>query len=155
MKPRVLVLLGVCLTVASLFLTASTNQVIRVSAEPLSSHSVNEAFKHALTYVQYNYNLYGLTALTWQASVDNHPDLAYATHHVFINKAETVSELQAQYALTPAHSGFMRDQLTVIVHAPDDQNFSHKVTIIDAEQNVVWAGKIDVDGHVTEYLHYE
>ncbi len=151
MKPKVFVFLGVCLTVASLLFTTSTNQVIRVGAEPLSSHSVNEAFQHALTHVQRSYNLPGLTTLTWQADVDNHPDLAYATHHVFVNKAEMLSELQAQYALTPAHSGYRHDQLTVIVHAPDDQRLSHKVTIINAEQNVVWSGKIDVDGHVTEY----
>jgi hypothetical protein len=156
MKPKRYVVLGVCLTVASLFLCSASNYPMSVSiAEPMDSHSVNGALVHALVYIEQKYDLPGLTQLAWNASVDNHPDLSYATHHVFTNKPETVSELQAAYAIDPTHSGFWTGQLTVIVHAPDDQHFSHQVTLIDAEEHIVWSGKVDVDGHITEFMHYE
>jgi hypothetical protein len=155
MRPKITVLLGVCLAVASLLLcSASNNPVNNVKAEPLTSHSVEEAFMHALLYIDQNYNLPALEDLAWMASVDNHPDLAYATHHEFINEPEIVGELQAQFAINPAHTGYTPEQLTVIVHASDDPHYSHKVTVIDSEQHVVWAGTIDVDGHVTEYMRF-
>jgi hypothetical protein len=148
--------LGVCLSVASLLLcSASIKPVIVPNNEPLTYHSVEQAFDHAMYFVSQNYNLTGLTNLAWKASVDNHPDLAYATHHVFINMPEMVGELQSQFALNPKHAKYMADQLTVYVHAPDDPHFSHEVMLFDGESHVVWSGKVDVDGHVTEYMDYQ
>ena len=156
MRPKMYVALGICLmTVALLLGSCASNTSKLTLSEPLDIHSVQEALNHALVYTEKHYNLPGLTQLAWQASVDNHPDLSYATHHVFINKPEVLSELQARFANKPAHSGFVTDQLTVIVHAPDDPHLSHQVTLIDSEKHIVWSGKIDLDGHVTEYMHYE
>ena len=121
MKPKMYVVLGLCLMmVASLFLCSASNSPKTMPGEPQDSHSVNEAFMHALLYAEQHYSLPGLTRLEWEASVDNHPDLPYATHHVFVNQPETIAELQAHFAINPAHSGFVTDQLTLIVHAPDD-----------------------------------
>jgi len=147
MKPKMKVLLGVCLAVTSLLLCSA-------AMEPLTSHGVEEAFDHALVYVDQNYNQPGLENLEWKASALG-PDMVSTTHHMFINKPETVSELQSQFAISPAHSGYMTDQITVIVHAPNDPHLSHIVTIIDSEGHKVWSGKIDVDGHVTEYLRFQ
>lgn len=156
MRPRIYVVLGVCLiVVASLFLCSASNSPKTISSEPPDVHSVNEAFLHALAFAEKHYSLPRLTQQVWVASVDNHPDLSYATHHVFINKPEMVGELQGLFAVDPDHAGFVTDQLTVIVHAPDDTHLSHQVTLIDSEMHIVWSGKIDVDGHVTEYMHYE
>ena len=156
MKPKMYVVLGLCLMmVASLLVSSASNSPRSILAEPLDAHSVNEALNHALVFAEQHYNLPGLTRLSWQASVDNHPDLSYATHHVFVNQPETIAELQAHFAINPAHAGFVTDQLTLIVHAPDDPHFSHKVTLIDSEKHIVWSAKIDIDGHVTEYMHYE
>ncbi len=155
MKPTMYVVLGMCITVASLFLCSALNGPNLAPVEPLDVHSVNQALNHALVYAEKHYSLPGLTRLAWEGSVDNHPDLAYATHHVFINRPDVMSELRAQLALDPDHAGFATDQLTVIIHAPDDPHFSHKVTIVDSEMHVIWSGKVDVDGHVTEYMHYE
>ncbi len=156
MKPKMHVVLGLCLvTVASLLLFSASNGPKNASAEPIDAHSVNEALNHALIFAEQHYNLPGLTRLAWTASVDNHPDLSYATHHIFINQPETIGELQAQFAINPAHSGFVTDQITIIVHAPDDPHFSHQITLIDSEKHIVWSAKIDLDGHVTEYMHYE
>ena len=156
MNPKMYVMLGVCLTaVASLFLCSGSSYPRIATVEPWDGHSVNQALSHALVYAEQHYNLPGLSRLMWEASVDNHPDMSYATHHVFINKPEVLSELQARFANDADHAGFAANQLTVIVHAPDDQQLSHKVTLIDAEQHVVWSGKVDADGHVTEYMHYE
>ena len=131
-------------------------QPFTVSAlEPNSGHSVDEALKHALKLVEAKYNLPGLTSLQWDASVDNTPDLSYATHHVFVNKAETLSEIQAAYAINPAHAGFTTRQVTIYVHAPDNQLFSHKISIFDGERHYQWIGTVDVDGHIAEYMHYE
>ena len=156
MKPKMKFFLGICIAVASLLLcsASSNNPVANARIEPLTYHSVDEAFNHALQYIDQNYYMPSLRHIAWKASVDNHPDLAYATHHVFINEPETIGELQAQFAINPAHSGFVTEQLTVIVHAPDDPRFSHKVTLIDSENHVVWVGTVDVDGHVTEYMNF-
>jgi hypothetical protein len=156
MKPRGYVVLGVCLVVvASLLLSGASNRMNSYSAEPQDVHSVNEAFLHALAFAEQHYSLPRLTQQVWTADVDNHPDLSYATHHVFVNKPETVGELQALFAFDPDHSSFVTNQLTVIVHAPDDPHLSHKVTLFDGEMHLVWSARIDVDGHVTEYMHYE
>jgi hypothetical protein len=155
MKPNIKVLLGVCMMVASLLLcSASHSPVVNAKIEPLTSHSVEEALNHALLYIDQNHRL-GLNNLVWKSSVDNHPDLIYATHHVFINLPETVGEIQAQFAIHPTHSGFVTEQLTIIIHAPDNQRFSHKVTLIDSEKHTLWVGTVDVDGHVTEYIHFK
>jgi hypothetical protein len=129
--------------------------IMRSGMEPLTSHSVDEALNHALVFIEQNYNLPGLTHLAWTASVDNHPDMVNATHHVFVNQPETLSEIQAWFVSDPTHAGFTTRQLTVYVHAPDDQHFSHKITLFDGEEHVVWVGTVDVDGHVAEYMHYE
>lgn len=157
MKPKLHVVLGLCVTVASLLLCSASNSpmVMRSSMEPLTSHSVDEAVEHALVFIEENYNMPGLTRLTWEAGVDNHPDLNYATHHVFINQPEMFSEIQAHFAIDPTHAGFTAQQLTVYVHAPDDQRLSHKITLFDGEEHIVWIGTVDMDGHVTEYMHYE
>ena len=156
MKPRRYVVLGMCLMMAaSLFLCSASNSQRTVSSEPQDAHNVNEAFLHALAYAERYYSLPRLTQLNWTASVDNHPDLSYATHHVFVNQPETVGELQGLFAIDPDHSVFMSEQLTVIVHAPDDPHFSHQVTLFDGEMHRVWSAKIDIDGHVTETMHYQ
>ena len=156
MKPTMYVVLGIGLLVAVLLFNSSASSASSLSfSEPLDVHSVEQALNHALAFAERHYNLPGLSQVVWKASVDNHPDLSYATHHVFVNQPDTLSELQAQFAIDPCHCGFVTDQLTAIVHAPDDPHFSHKVTIVDAEKHVVWSGKIDMDGHVTEYAHYE
>ena len=147
MKPKMKVLLGVCLAVTSLLLCSA-------AIEPMTSHSGEEAFDHALFYFDQNYNQPGLENLEWKASALG-PDMIGTTHHIFINTPETVGELQAQFAIDPAHSGFVTEQLTVIVHAPNDPHLSHVVMIIDSENHKVWSGKIDVDGHVTDYLGYQ
>lgn len=156
MKPAMYVVLGICLLMAASLLNSSASSAASLSlSEPLDVHSVEQALNHALVFAERHYNLPGLDRIVWKASVDNHPDLSYATHHVFINKADLFSELQSRFAIDPCHCGFVTDQLTAIVHAPDDPHFSHKVTIIDSEKHVVWSGEIDMDGHVTEYMHYE
>lgn len=151
MRPRMYGVLGVCVVlVASLLLSSSSTL-----AEPQDVHSVNETLAHALQFAEAHYSLPRLTQQMWIASVDNHPDLAYATHHVFVNQPETVGELQALFAFDPDHSTFTTDQLTVIVHAPDDPHLSHQVSLYDGEMHRVWSAKIDIDGHVTETMHYE
>ncbi len=148
---------GLILLVTTIFLSSSIySQPGNVAAlEPNSNHSVDEAMKHALRQVEVKYNLPGLTGLQWEASADNTPDLSYATHHVFVSKAEILGEIQAAYAINPAHSGFTTHQLTVYVHAPDEKLYSHKVTIFDSEVHVQWVGTVEEDGHVAEYMHYE
>ena len=146
MKSKMKVLLSVCLAVTSLLLCSAAR-------EPWTGHSVDEAFDHAMVYVDRNYNQYGLENLEWKASTLA-PDMIGTTHHIFVNTPETVGELQAQYAIDPAHSGYVTEQLTVIVHAPDDSRLSHVVMIVDSENHQVWSGKIDVDGHVTEYMRF-
>lgn len=128
---------------------------IAAALEPNSNHSVDEAMQHALRFVEVKYKLPGLTGLQWEASADNTPDLSYATHHVFVSKAETLGEIQAAYAINPAHSGFTTRQLTVYVHAPDAKLYSHKVSIFDSEAHIQWVGTVEEDGHVAEYMHYE
>ena len=156
MKPGKYVVLGVCLIMAaSLFLCSAANLPKTISHEPPDVHSVNETFLHALMFAEKHYSLPRLTQQVWAASVDNHPDLSYATHHVFVNQPETVGELQGLFAVDPDHSVFMPEQLMVIVHAPDDPHFSHQVTLFDGEMHRIWSAKIDIDGHVTEYMHYQ
>ncbi len=151
MKPKVFVLLGVCLTVASLLFTNAFMNPIPVQAEPRDTHSVNQALGHALLYIEKTYNMNGLTRLEWQGGFNHQHDLYIATHEILVNKAETLSELQAQYANDPDHAGFTTEQLTLIIHTPANAQFSHQITLVDGEKHATWSGKIDVDGHVTEY----
>lgn len=157
MKPKLHLVLSLYLAIASLVLCGSSpyQPTYLFLREPVVGHSVMEAFNHALAVVETKYAMPGLTQLTWVESTDNHPDSFGATHHVFINKAETLSEIQAAYAINPAHAGFTTGQFTVYIHAPDDQQFSHKITIFDAENHTQWMGTVDVDGHCAEYMCFK
>lgn len=157
MKPKMDLIKSLCLVMTALLLCGSTpfQPSNLPQSEPIVGHSVEEALNHALAYTESKYDLHGLTQLAWIANTDNHPDMLNATHHVFISKAETLSELQAAYAINPAHAGFTSGQLTVYVHAPDNQLFHHMITILDTETHRQWVGTIDIDGHIYEYKGFE
>ncbi len=154
MKPKLLVLLGICIAAAWMLLScAPANPVVPVTGADVSmirSASVLNVHSNALMFFTLKHNLAGLSNLDWESAIATRPDQVDATHYIFTNKAETISELQAQYAIHPNHAGYAKAQLTAIVHVPNEMTTAYQVTIIDAESHIVWSGTLMPTGTFLE-----
>ncbi len=154
MKPKLLVLLGICIAAAWMLLScAPANPVIPVTGVDSSmsrSAAALNVHNNALTFFTMKHNMAGLYNLNWDMAVAARPDQVDASHYIFTNQAETISELQAQYAIDPDHAGYSKAQLTAIVHVPNDQTAAYQVTIIDAESHTVWSGTLMPTGTLRE-----
>ena len=158
MKPKLFALVFTCIAVASLLLSCTPAQpVIPITgneAMMMPARTI-EVRDQALKYIAENYKLPTLVTIAWQTCRDVCLDTGNAEYRAFTNKPETISELQAQYAIDPQHSVYTTAQWTVIVNEPHDALSDSRVTVINAENNVVWSGMVDVNGNVTEVKAYK
>jgi len=129
MKPKWLVVLGVCIAVASLLLSCSTGSgIVPVTGNEsmLSPDTVIAARDNAATYIQqYAYEVSNLPAYdTWKVSVD---------------------ERATNYDLYTFSSG----DWIVLVREPNNMTAARSVTYMNTKTDFVWHGFVDADGNVS------